>query len=299
MNYELKNIMRFFPTVAITVLILMSTISAIATLAYAENIENETIESKTIENKTKKEITKEKPVLTQQQQINILQAHIVQLNKQVAILNRNQQGIAKKIGLTSAKPQSLPKVQPKITIGDSASVGNNNAKVVLVEFTDLHCPFCKKFHDQIYPDLKKQFIDTGKLRFIGKHFPIVQLHKNAAVAAFALECAREDGDYRKAKDWLFERGKNFNKSNIEDFTRAINLDKEKFAACVASPATAAKINDDMNIARAIGINQTPSFVIGLQKNGQVIDWKIITGAQSVNNFGEAIAQFTELAKTKG
>jgi len=281
--------MRFLPTIAVTVSILIFAISAIGTSAYAETIENE----------AKKEIKKENVALTQQQQINILQAHIVQLNKQVAVLNRNQQGIAKKIGLTSKKPQTLPQVQPILPIGNSANLGNEEAKVVIVEFTDLHCPFCKKFHNKIYPELEKQYIDTDKVRFVGKSFPIVQLHKNAAVAAFALECAREDGDYKKAKDWLFERGKNFNKSNIEDFIRAMNLDKEKFAACVASPETAAQINKDMEIARAIGVNQTPSFAIGLQKNGQVIDWKIITGAQSVENFGKAIAQFTELAKTKG
>jgi len=230
---------------------------------------------------------------TNDQKIQKLQKQVNILSNQLAIVIKNQQGIAKKIGVNT------PKKQPVITVDNSASLGSVEAKIALVEFTDLHCPFCKKFHNKIYPELKKQYIDTGKLRFIGKHFPIVQLHKNAAVAAFALECAREDGDYKKAKDWLFERGKNFSKTHLDDFTRAMNLDKEKFAACVASPETAAQINKDMNIARAIGVNQTPSFAIGLQKNGQVIDWKIITGAQSVENFGKAIAQFTELAKTKG
>ncbi|MCJ8321005.1 MAG: DsbA family protein [Colwellia sp.] len=234
--------------------------------------------------------------LTQAQQINILKTHITRLNKQVATLNRNQQSIAKKIGLTSPKKQQPQ--QPKIAIGNSASLGDKNAKVVLVEFTDLHCPFCKKFHNKIFPELEQQFIATGKLRFISKHYPIVQLHKNAAVAAFALECARADGDYKKAKDWLFTRGRGFNKASLDEFTQAMGLASDKFTLCVESPATAAQINEDMAIAKKIGVNQTPSFAIGLQKNGQVVDWKLITGAESVENFGKAIAEFSALAKTK-
>lgn len=238
-------------------------------------------------------VEKESVALTTQQQIKILQTHITQLTQKVSVLNRNQQSIAQKIGLTSSTKQ------PKVPLANSASLGKENAKVVLVEFTDLHCPFCKKFHNNIFPELEKQFIDTGKLRFVGKHYPIVQLHKNAAVAAFALECARNEGDYKKAKAWLFKRGKKFNKNNVEEFTKAMDLDHDKFSQCVASPATATKINNDMAVARQIGVNQTPSFAIGLQKNGQLVDWKIIKGAESVENFGKAIAEFTALAESEG
>ncbi|XPF96146.1 DsbA family protein [Colwellia sp. RE-S-Sl-9] len=225
---------------------------------------------------------------TQEQQITLLQSQVQQLAKQLSILGRNQKAIAKKLGMGSTKKQ------PVLTIGNSASIGNESAKVVLVEFTDLHCPFCKKFHDNVLPDLEKQYIDTGKLRFVGKNYPIVQLHKNAAVAAFALECARESGDYKQAKSWLFAKGKAFNKDAMDEFTTAMGLDADKFNQCVESPATAAQINNDMKIAQVIGVNQTPSFAIGLQKDGEVVDWKIITGAQSVENFGKAIAEFEAL-----
>lgn len=264
--------MRLIFTVAIA--IIMSTFSLFSSVSFAA------------------EDAKKSVVLTQEQQIKILQAHITQLNNQVSILNRNQQSIAKKIGLNS------PKKQPAVMLGESASLGNKDAEVVLVEFTDLHCPFCKKFHDKIFPGLEKQFIDKDKLRFVGKHFPIVQLHKNAAVASFALECARESGDYKQAKNWLFARGKNFTKNNLDEFITAMDLPSEAFKQCVESPEIAESINRDIATARQIGVNQTPSFVIGLQKDGQVVDWKIITGAQSVENFGKAIAEYTALAKSK-
>lgn len=266
--------MRLLSVLAVITTILFSTIS---TTTHAEEV---------------KKAEKESIALTAQQKIKVLQKHIIQLKQQVDILNQNQQAIAKKIGLTA------PKKQPEITIDDSASLGDKEATVVMVEFTDLHCPFCKKFNNNVFPELKKQFIDTGKLLFIGKHFPIVQLHPNAAVAAFSLECAREDVDYKKAKDWLFERGKFFSKNSLAEFTDAMGLDSDKFNQCVSDPATATNINKDMVTARAIGVNQTPSFAIGLQKDGQVVDWKIITGAQSVENFGTAIAEFEALAKTK-
>lgn len=272
--YIPRKIMRLFCTLTLT--ITMLTLMLSSSVSFAE-------EEKQVQKST---------VITQEQQIKQLQAQINQLNKQMVILNRNQQSIAKKIGLAGAKKQ------PVINIGKSASLGSEDAQVVLVEFTDLHCPFCKKFHNNIFPELEKQYIDTGKLRFIGKHYPILQLHKNAAVASFALECAREDGDYKKAKDWLFTRGKSFNKNSIDEFTTAMGLNSEKFTQCVESPTTAAQINNDMAIAKAIGVNQTPSFAIGLQKDGKVVNWKIITGAQSVENFGKAIAEISKLPSSK-
>lgn len=229
---------------------------------------------------------------SQAQQIKQLQAQVQQLAKKIVILNKNQQSIAKKIGL------GAPPKQPSIAIGESASIGNQDAKIVLVEFTDLHCPFCKKFHDTVFPELKKQFIDTGELRFVGKHFPLVQLHKNAAVAAFALECAREDDNYEQAKNWLFKQGKNFSKNNLNDFTQAMGLDNNKFTACVESPITAAQINSDIQTARTIGIHQTPSFAIGVEQSGKVVNWKIITGAQSVENFGIAIDEISKQISSK-
>jgi predicted DsbA family dithiol-disulfide isomerase len=79
----------------------------------------------------------------------------------------------------------------------------------------------------------------------------------------------------------------------------MNLNAEQFEQCVNSPEVATQINNDMAIARTIGINQTPSFAIGLQEEGKLVNWKIITGAESIENFGIAIEEFTQLAQSKG
>ncbi|MBU2869351.1 thioredoxin domain-containing protein [Colwellia sp. E2M01] len=239
--------------------------------------------------------------MTEAQKIEVLKSHIEHLTKQISVLNRNQQAIADKLGITKASSPSSstnPNQQPTIDISTSASVGDANAKVVMVEFTDLHCPFCKRFHDERLPELTKAYIETGKLRFVGKNYPIQQLHPNAAVAAFSLECAREEGAYKEAKAWLFARGKNFTKNNITEFTTAMKLDNDKFNQCVGSAKTAEQINNDMKIARLIGIKSTPSFVIGLEKDGKLVDWKIITGSQPMENFAKAIDEYTELAETE-
>jgi len=226
-------------------------------------------------------------------QVQLLQNQVVHLSKQVLTLNKNQQSMAKKIGI------GAPPKQPVINIDNSASIGSEDAKVAIVEFTDLHCPFCKKFHDTIFPGLDEKFISTNQVRFVGKNYPIVQLHKNARTAALALECARDQNNYKKAKDWLFEQGKGFDQKQFKQFTSELALNDENFNQCMVNPATASQIDSDLRLAQKIGVTQTPSFAIGIQKNGQVVNWKIITGAQSIENFTKAIAEFTALAKSKG
>jgi protein-disulfide isomerase len=225
-------------------------------------------------------------------QVQLLQNQVVHLSKQAITLNRNQQNMAQKMGITT------PQKQPIINIGKSFSIGSEDAKIAIVEFTDLHCPFCKKFHDKILPSLDEKFISTNKVRFIGKNYPIVQLHKNARTAALALECAKDQNTYIKAKDWLFKQGKGFNQEQFKQFTSELDLNNKKFDQCMINPATAAQIDNDLKLAKRIGVKSTPSFAIGLQKNGQVTGWKIIKGSQSVENFSKAIEEFTALAKTK-
>jgi protein-disulfide isomerase len=178
-------------------------------------------------------------------------------------------------------------------------MGSEDADVAIVEFTDLHCPFCEKFHNTIFPALDEKFISTNQVRFVGKHYPIVQLHKNAHTAALALECAKDQNNYTKAKNWLFEQGKGFDQKQFKQFTTELALNDDDFNQCIVNPATVSQIDNDLALAQAIGVTQTPSFAIGVQKDGQVVNWKIITGAQSVENFTKAIAEFTALAKSKG
>src|SRR3989338_2099207 len=78
-------------------------------------------------------------------------------------------------------------------------VGQADAPVLMEEFSDFECPYCKRFHDATWPLLKKEFIDTGKVSFVYKDLPLT-FHKNAYSAALAGQCALEQGKFWEMHD---------------------------------------------------------------------------------------------------
>jgi len=231
-------------------------------------------------------------VTEQSKSTDSMQSDLALLKKQVSTLTQNQTIIAQKIGLA----------QPHLNVGESASLGDENAPVILVEFTDLRCPFCKRFNSETFPTLMDKYISTGKMRFIGKHLPITSLHPSAFIASQLLECSREQTSdaigYEKAKTWIFSQKKGISNAELDSFSIAQNVDKTALEACMNGSDVTAKIREDMLMAKQLGLNSTPSFVIGLQKEGVVTDWKIIKGAKTIDQFSQAIDQFVTLAANK-
>ncbi|HLD01366.1 MAG TPA: thioredoxin domain-containing protein [Patescibacteria group bacterium] len=99
-----------------------------------------------------------------------------------------------------------PTLPPKVVVakGHLPFRGNEKAKVTVVEFSDFQCPFCKSFFDNALQEVKKQYIDTGKIAFFYRHYPLTQIHPNAQIAAEASECANEQGKFWEYHDLLFQ-----------------------------------------------------------------------------------------------
>lgn len=105
--------------------------------------------------------------------------------------------------LISETPTPTPGKQP-VDVGHLPALGNKSAKVTVVEFSDLQCPFCKRFFDETYSQLKKDYIDTGKISLTFRHYPLHSIHPNAQKAAEATECANEQGKFWEYHDILFK-----------------------------------------------------------------------------------------------
>lgn len=116
----------------------------------------------------------------------------------------------------SGKPVATPTSDPLITgepeptlakqnvaVGNLPALGRDSAPVTIVEFSDMQCPFCKRFFDDTFSQLKKDYIDTGKVRMTFRHYPL-NFHKNAQKAAEATECANEQGKFWEYHDLLFQ-----------------------------------------------------------------------------------------------
>lgn len=155
--------------------------------------------------------------------------------------------------------------------------GSKNAKVTLVEYSDLECPFCKRFHPTMQQALKEY---DGKITWVYRHFPLDQIHAKADKEAEATECANELGGneaFWKMVDKIFEVTPSNNGLSLDDLPKLaeqIGLDSGKFKSCLDSGKYAAHVEEDYQDGIRGGISGTPGTIVIDGKGGK----KLIPGA---------------------
>ncbi len=176
--------------------------------------------------------------------------------------------------------QQIPTQQKVINIDedDDAILGNDDAPVTIIEFSDYECPFCTRFYLNTLPQIKSEYIDTGKVKLIYRDFPL-NFHANAQKAAEAAECAGEQGKYYEMHDKLFDGGVVGGVSSFKQYAKNIRLNAGEFDACLDSGEMASEVQKDFQEGQKAGVRGTPTFFI----NGQ-----ILTGAQPFEVFKEMI-----------
>jgi protein-disulfide isomerase len=159
------------------------------------------------------------------------------------------------------------------------ALGPENAKVTIVEYASATCPHCGKFHTTTYQDLKKEYIDTGKVRFVFREFPF----DDVAFAAFMLaRCAPKD-KYFPMIDMLFEQQDAWLRAprdGLEKIAQLAGFTKESFDACLKNEEVAkgiAAIRDKAN--KDFGVDSTPTFFV----NGEMLK-----GETSIEEFRKMI-----------
>lgn len=182
---------------------------------------------------------------------------------------------------------NLYEIVPVEVAKDAPVVGDKNAPVTIVEFADFQCPFCKEFHDNIYPRIKQKYIDTGKVKFIYQHYAF--LGDESTHAAEASVCAKEQGQFWKFHDLLFQKhtGENvgdFTLDKLKQFGKDLGLDQDKFNSCVDSRKYQNQVAEEILRASDYGVGSTPSLFI----NGKRID-----GAVPMYKFDQLIMDSLE------
>jgi protein-disulfide isomerase len=179
-----------------------------------------------------------------------------------------------------------------VEVDDSPTLGDADAKVTIIEFSDYQCPYCKMFYDQTYPTLIKDYVDTGRVRYVFRDLPLSSIHPLAEVAARAAHCAGDQGGneaYFKMHDALFANQDRWS-SPVEvqgpvtateetqsEEARALpvfaeiateqGLDGAALTACLQAGTHADQVNQSFEQAvTEFGMGGTPSYVI----NGYVI-----------------------------
>ncbi len=177
-----------------------------------------------------------------------------------------------------SQPQQPPKPDKvKVKGGGAYTMGKSDAPLVLVEYTDYQCPFCSRFEAQTFSEIKKNLIDTGKVRFIQRDLPL-EFHQFALKAAQAVRCAGEQGKFWEMKDLLFKNQAKLEAEAIAGYANGISLNADKFKSCMAGDKYLKEITEEAKYANSIGISGTPTFVLGKISGDSVEGYKII-GAQ--------------------
>lgn len=184
-------------------------------------------------------------------------------------------------------PDTPPLTSLKVDVKDSPVIGDDKAPVTIVEFTDFQCPFCQKFHMEIFPQVRDKLISTGKARFVSKDFPLpAQMHPNALRAAEAGRCAGDQAKFWEMRDWMQSNPNKLDLDHLLQEAADLKMDMEKFGKCLATDQHRADVEAEIKAGIALGVHGTPSFVIGA--SGPVIEGQLLVGTQSLEVFEKAI-----------
>ncbi len=192
------------------------------------------------------------------------------------------------VGGDTTVPTPQPTVGPiQVTLGDDPTLGNPDAPVTMIEFSDYECPFCQRHYESSYAQLKADFIDTGKVKLVFRDLPLPFHEPMASKNAIAAHCAREqagDEGYFRYHDQIFERtttgGNGITVEQLYDIASDLNLDRAAFQECLDEDRYADRVAADLAYAGTIGISATPSFVLGLSTDGDTVTGTPIIGAQA-------------------
>ncbi len=199
----------------------------------------------------------------------------------------------------AAQAQTPPPDSGSVTVAtdDDPVLGDKNAPLTLIEFSDYECPFCKRYFTDTFPELKKNYIDTGKLKMVFRDYPLPFHDPLATTEAMAASCAREQGGdtvYFKYHGEIFKRTKSNGQGMVKDelykIAADLNLNANNFKSCLDSEKYKDEVSKDIAAGSAAGVSGTPTLFIGKSNASGNIEGTRIVGAQPYAVFKAAIDQ---------
>jgi protein-disulfide isomerase len=160
----------------------------------------------------------------------------------------------------------------KVEAGDTAGfrgyvLGSATAPVEVIEYADYQCPACQSFDVVEFPYVKERLIQTGRVRWVYRDFPLDVPHKWTRLSAHSAACANDQGKYWEQHSSLYDAQPEWSGSNdagdmFRDFAQTNGMDVAKYDACMSSLKYAGRIQASSDEGLRLGVNSTPSFIIG-------------------------------------
>jgi protein-disulfide isomerase len=216
-----------------------------------------------------------------QQDVDVLKADMEAIKKQLGEIQRQ-------LAQRPAPPVQVDRGPVLMSVGDGPALGREDAPITIVEFSDYQCPFCRKHFTGAFATLKASYIDTGKVRYFFRDFPLDSIHPYARKAAEAAHCAGDQGKFWDMHDVMFNNQGALKSDNLRDFARTMKLDLDSFNTCLDSGKYAKSVDTDVAAGSAAGVTGTPGFFIGKTKKDGTIVATTMRGAQSASAFSQVI-----------
>lgn len=172
--------------------------------------------------------------------------------------------------------------------------GSESARVAIIEYSDFNCSYCAKYATNIFPLLDKEFIQTGKIRYLFRDFPDAQ-DPDSLVKSQVARCVAEQGKFWEMHDRFFRESLPVldHPEVLVDHARALGFDAVQVNLCVKSGHNRSAIEQLAKAAKRFGVHGTPSFLIGrLSDDGNVLyGTRLMTGAETYESLQTVLKEF--------
>lgn len=216
---------------------------------------------------------------------------------EIAALKQNQEKMQqeleeiKKWVADRTPPKPKPFQPSPISLSGAPFLGKPDAPLTLVEFTDYQCPFCKRHAAGTLPQIVKEYVETGKLKYVLRDFPLKQIHSQASKLSEAVQCAGDQGKAWEMHDRIFSAEKSPDPSKLSKDVKALGLDAKSFKTCLDSDKYAKQIDASIAEGNQLGVTGTPAFFLGktdLNDPGKILATDMLVGSQPFAAFKRAI-----------
>jgi protein-disulfide isomerase len=207
----------------------------------------------------------------------------IELQKQVQDLKILLQG-------NQACAQSPP-ANIVLDVTRAPSEGESNAPVTMIEFSDFQCPFCARYNSETFPRIEQDYVQTGKVRYVFRDFPLQNIHPLARRLAEVAQCAFAQKQFWQMRNVLFFKQASLTTDEaILNEAKQIGIDTSTFRRCLHDGGNAQKVSQEIAEASANGVTGTPTFFLGRSdsESNKIKVLKVIVGQQPYGNFQQAI-----------
>jgi protein-disulfide isomerase len=230
------------------------------------------------------------------QDVAALKREIDQLRAQQAEMQKDLDAIRAFLQQMIIEKTQAAMVNSPVVVTGAPARGSASAKVMMVEVSDYHCPFCRRHTLTTQPQIDAEYINTGKVRYVFVDYPIDQLHPDAFKAHEAANCAGEQGKYWEMHAKLFDqpppRDGGQLPAVLASQAQSVGVDAGQWKACMDAGKYSKPVRENVDRMQNLGVDSTPTFLIGLTPApGQPMKvLKVVRGAVPFAQFKSALDQ---------